>query len=264
MTNTERIQANNAELREAIEIAEKLPEAGGGVAEPIIESLAITENGTYTAPDGVDGYSPVTVNVPIPDGYIKPIGTKEITENGTHDAKAYESVNVNVPIPEGYIQPSGELEVTENGTHDVTAYASVNVAIADPEESSVFDPTQETIIERSTATYQDLFVAKTMIAFINTGKYAGYVGCKFDAVVGKTYRISWDKISSSEQFVFYYQSDTILTKVDDHYGTRIQHTNNPFTFTATAPYVYIYVAHPSVPSTTLVFVTGLMVHEVTE
>ena len=54
MTNTERIQAHNAELRECIEMAEKLPEAGG-VAEPVIEPLAITENGTYTAPDGVDG-----------------------------------------------------------------------------------------------------------------------------------------------------------------------------------------------------------------
>lgn len=32
MTNTERIQANNAELREAIEMAENLPEAGGGVS----------------------------------------------------------------------------------------------------------------------------------------------------------------------------------------------------------------------------------------
>lgn len=30
MTNTERIQAHNAELRECIEMAEKLPEAGGG------------------------------------------------------------------------------------------------------------------------------------------------------------------------------------------------------------------------------------------
>lgn len=30
MTNTERIQANNAELREAISMAENLPEAGGG------------------------------------------------------------------------------------------------------------------------------------------------------------------------------------------------------------------------------------------
>ena len=36
--------------------------SGGG--EHTIEALSITANGTYTAPDGVDGYSPVTVNVP--------------------------------------------------------------------------------------------------------------------------------------------------------------------------------------------------------
>lgn len=35
-----------------------------GAAEPVIEALSVTANGTYTAPDGVDGYSPVTVNVP--------------------------------------------------------------------------------------------------------------------------------------------------------------------------------------------------------
>lgn len=164
MTNTERIQANNEELREAIRIAENLPDAGSGgeVAEPVIEPLFADENGTYEPPIGVDGYSPVTVNVPIPegyivpsetldiaqngeyniaeyefvdvnvpipDGYIQPSGTKEITENGTHDAKAYESVSVNVPIPDGYIVPRGELEVTENGIHDVTEYASVNVSV---------------------------------------------------------------------------------------------------------------------------------------
>ena len=33
---------------------------GGGA----IEALDITSNGTYTAPEGVDGYSPITVNVP--------------------------------------------------------------------------------------------------------------------------------------------------------------------------------------------------------
>ena len=35
---------------------------GGGA--PVIEALSVTTNGTYTAPSGVDGYSPVTVNVP--------------------------------------------------------------------------------------------------------------------------------------------------------------------------------------------------------
>lgn len=39
-----------------------------GDAEPIIQPLEVTENGTYTAPDGVDGYSPVTVNVPTGGG----------------------------------------------------------------------------------------------------------------------------------------------------------------------------------------------------
>lgn len=105
MTNTERIQANNTELREAIEMAEKLPDAGSGgeVVEPVIEPLTITENGTYTAPNGVDGYSPVTVNVPIPDGYIQPSGTKDITENGTHDVTAFASVNVNVESSGGVV-----------------------------------------------------------------------------------------------------------------------------------------------------------------
>lgn len=39
-----------------------------GAAEPVIEALDITTNGTYTASDGVDGYSPVTVNVPQDNG----------------------------------------------------------------------------------------------------------------------------------------------------------------------------------------------------
>ena len=30
---------------------------------PVINPLSVNENGTYTAPTGVDGYSPVTVNV---------------------------------------------------------------------------------------------------------------------------------------------------------------------------------------------------------
>lgn len=34
-----------------------------GVVQPVIEPLEVTSNGTYNAPAGVDGYSPVTVNV---------------------------------------------------------------------------------------------------------------------------------------------------------------------------------------------------------
>ena len=45
------------------EMAAAITAISGG-AEPVIEALSVTSNGTYTAPDGVDGYSPVTVNVP--------------------------------------------------------------------------------------------------------------------------------------------------------------------------------------------------------
>jgi hypothetical protein len=36
---------------------------GGGGSAPVVEPLSVTENGVYTAPSGVDGYSPVTVDV---------------------------------------------------------------------------------------------------------------------------------------------------------------------------------------------------------
>lgn len=124
-------------------------ETGGGgttPANPIIEPLEVTVNGTYTAPNGVDGYSPVTVNVSIPDGYIVPSGTKTITENGTHDAREYESVSVNVPIPDGYIKPSGTLNITENGTYDVTEKVSAVVSI--PEQEIVLQ--NKTIEENGT------------------------------------------------------------------------------------------------------------------
>ena len=65
-----------------------------------IEALEITENGTYTAEGDVTGYSPVTVNVPVPEGYIVPSGTLYVGENGTHDATEYSSVTVAVPPPD--------------------------------------------------------------------------------------------------------------------------------------------------------------------
>lgn len=36
--------------------------------EPVVEPLEIKENGIYTAPEGIDGYSPITVNVPSSGG----------------------------------------------------------------------------------------------------------------------------------------------------------------------------------------------------
>lgn len=64
------------------------------VAPTETESLTITENGTYTAPEG-KAYSPIIVDVP--ETEIEPL---TITENGTYtapDGKAYSPIIVNVP-----------------------------------------------------------------------------------------------------------------------------------------------------------------------
>lgn len=90
--------------------------ASGGKAA-VIEPLEVTANGEFTAPDGVDGYSPVVVSVPVPDGYIQPEGTLEVNENGTHDVTAYASVDVNVQAGGDTAVEDAILSNTIGGTY---------------------------------------------------------------------------------------------------------------------------------------------------
>ena len=73
----------------------------------VIESKNITANGTYTAPTGVDGYNPVTVNVPnsyaagdegkvVSNGALVAQTGRTITANGTYDTTTNNSVVVDV------------------------------------------------------------------------------------------------------------------------------------------------------------------------
>lgn len=70
--------------------------SGGGGA--VIKALQITSNGTYTAGAGVDGYSPVEVDVPAPEFVTE---TLSVSENGTYipptDIDGWDRVTVNVP-----------------------------------------------------------------------------------------------------------------------------------------------------------------------
>ena len=99
--------------------------------EAIIQSLSITANGTYTAPADVDGYSPITVNVPQKEPNIQNLS---ITTNGTYTAPSgvdgYSPVVVNVPERVPVVE---SIDITANGTYTpnegVDGYNSVNVQV---------------------------------------------------------------------------------------------------------------------------------------
>lgn len=95
------IQAENNENVPVLEVntptgnVPVLPiESIGGGSEPVLESLSVNENGTYTPEEGVDGFDEVNVNVP-----QTTVSSITITENGTYNAptgSAYSPVVVNV------------------------------------------------------------------------------------------------------------------------------------------------------------------------
>lgn len=154
---------NTAELRDILTAVNALPEAGSGGINPT-GTKQITENGTYDVtnyasaevnvpskepvlqegsatptksqqtvepPSGVDGFSKFVVEK-IPDQYIIPEGTAEITDNGYHDVSDFEEVFVNVPDTPVVTE---DLTVTENGTYEsgpwIAGYSKVVVNVPD-------------------------------------------------------------------------------------------------------------------------------------
>lgn len=99
--------------------------------QPILEQLTALSNGTYTPSEGVYGFSSVTVNV------AKVIQSLSITQNGTYTAgegiDGYSPVVVNVPIPTPVTE---QLSVTANGVYtpgqgvDGFSQVTVNVPIS--------------------------------------------------------------------------------------------------------------------------------------
>ena len=64
-------------------------------SDPVIQPLSVTANGTYTAPEGVDGYSPVTVNVPADgssEGGGMAVAAAEVTPSANSLTIAFEGL----------------------------------------------------------------------------------------------------------------------------------------------------------------------------
>lgn len=103
-----------------------------GAGNPVIEPLNVTQNGVYTTPVGVNGFSPVSVNVPDLPPVLQ---SKEATQNGEYTPDSgydgLSKVTVNVPAPEIKLQ---EKTITENGEYTADAgfdgLAKVLVAVA--------------------------------------------------------------------------------------------------------------------------------------
>ena len=130
--------------------------------KPVVEPLEVTKNGTYTPSGDVDGYNSVSVNVPIPDGYIVPNGTKEITENGTHDVTEYASVNVNVPTSGG------------NSEEEVAALLSNTLTVLD---NSIVTSLKTRACQASTA-----LVSANLPSVTSLGSYAFYQATGLETV----------------------------------------------------------------------------------
>lgn len=119
------------------------------LVEPKTENLEVTptkETQYFESETGIY-YDNVTVN-PIPDNYIEPTGTENITANGTYDIATKASVNVNVPSEEINLQEKS-ISVATNGSVEVTAdsgytgLSKVNVSNTQELEQISVTPTTE-------------------------------------------------------------------------------------------------------------------------
>lgn len=146
MSNTP-LEQNGIDLDSVLAKVNALPQ----VVDPVINPLSVTENGTYNAPSGVDGYAPVTVNV-----------------------------------PQG-ITPSGSIEITENGTYDVTEYAEAVVDVSGGGGSSIVETTLVDSLIEEMSIYNVLDVVAPYTIHYKTSIVSIIIFCDTAAVGGSAY-----------------------------------------------------------------------------
>lgn len=110
---------------------------------PVDTLPTITENGVHSIKPG-KYMKTVTVDVPIPDGYLKPVGDFPMSENGTYDVRRYETATVDVqpPLQEKSVIPAASAQdvVSDAGVYGLS---KVTVEAVPTEEVSVTEPVKE-------------------------------------------------------------------------------------------------------------------------
>lgn len=98
---------------------------------PKLQTKAVTTNGKVTPDNGYVGLKEVTVNVQISPNLqektVTPTKSQQVaTPDSSYDGLLKVTVNA---IPDNYIIPSGSQNITTNGTYDIKEKASVVVAV---------------------------------------------------------------------------------------------------------------------------------------
>lgn len=208
---------------------------------PVLKEKSISSNGIFEAEaDGADGFSKVTVNVPVSSEAS--FTTKRVTENGTYNAAddgadGYSSVTVNVTS--GGVTPEGDKVITENGTFDVTDFARVIVDVPAKSETyfkKVFSGTLTeatksfkftTFADGTPLKFTELLIrgaATTNLAAGNIQNLNVYYGWEGDGIynaykgigmIPNFCRPGGTDISSSEYSL---RSELLGTKINNQYG----------------------------------------------
>lgn len=153
------------------------------IPEPELDSITITENGTYTPPSGTDGYDEITVNVPSDTPNIQSL-TTTIASNGITTIHAsdvncdgFDPVTIRTEVPEPVLD---SLSVTQNGTYTpptgTDGYNEITVNV--PSETGKIRP-----ILYKEACDNDMIASHTFNSTIVTWNGGVSIGCSFNGDV---------------------------------------------------------------------------------
>lgn len=170
--------------------------------------------------------------------YINKNGTTTLATEGKFCETDVE-VGVNVPIPSGYIKPTGSKTITENGTHDVTQYASavVDVAGKPTQFTNLYDPSNvvlKTVSNCSSGTVSfttDNYVNYVKIPFHHKAKETVAIRVRGISIPVRdrqnftvfksdgTTVVSWGQLSSAVTLSYDEYGDQVMTFKSGAYQT---------------------------------------------